>query len=236
MKGLLAKKLAMTQLFSENGAELAGVTVLEAGPCYVTQVKTKAKDGYEAIQIGFGAVREERVRKTLPKAARGHLGMLKSDDKHPKRKPAIEGMPAVRNLREIRVDDASQYSIGQKLGADVFVVGEVIQATGISKGKGFAGVIKRYHFRGGPKTHGQSDRQRAPGSSGATTTPGRVLKGLRRAGHMGMDRVTQPSLRVVMVDAERNLIAVRGSVPGGSNALVILREMKRTVRKAAKKK
>ncbi|MCA1553069.1 MAG: 50S ribosomal protein L3 [Chloroflexi bacterium] len=230
MKGLLAKKLAMTQLFSDNGAELAGVTVLEAGPCYVTQVKTKDSDGYDAIQIGFGTVREERARKTLPKAARGHLGLLKSDDKHKNRKGA-NGMPALRHLREIRVEDPSQYSVGQKLGADVFAVGEVIQATGISKGKGFAGAVKRYHFRGGPKTHGQSDRNRAPGSSGATTTPGRVMKGLRRPGHMGVDTVTQPSLRVVMVDAERNLIALRGSVPGGTNSLVLLRETKRQAKK-----
>ncbi|MEP7199375.1 MAG: 50S ribosomal protein L3 [Chloroflexota bacterium] len=235
MKGLLAKKLAMTQLFDENG-EVAGVTVLEAGPCFVTQVKTKAHDGYEAIQVGFGAIKDERVRKTLPKAARGHLGMLKTDEKHPQRKAAIDGMPPVRHLREIRVENAAQYTLGQKLLADVFAVGDVIEAESVSKGKGFAGAMKRHHFKGGKATHGQSDRQRSPGSSGATTTPGRVLKGLRRAGHMGTDVVTQPSLKVVMVDAERNLIAVRGSVPGGSNALVILREMKRTVRKAAAKK
>ena len=230
MKGLLAKKLGMTQLFNETGSELAGVTVLEAGPCYVVQVKTDKTDGYNAIQIGFGAVREERTRKTLNKAARGHLGMLKTDAKHPARKPAVEGMPAVRHLREVRVDDVSQYSVGQKLGADLFAVGDVIQATSISKGKGFAGAVKRYHFRGGPKTHGQSDRNRAPGSSGATTTPGRLMKGLRRAGHMGVERVTQPSLRVVMVDSERNLIAVRGSVPGGTNSLVMLSEMKKSAR------
>ena len=232
MKGLIAKKLAMTQLFNENGAELAGVTVLEAGPCYVTQVKTKDTDGYEAIQLGFGAVKEERVRKTLNRAARGHLGLLKSDEKHPKRKTSVDDMPPLRHLREIRVEDASQYSVGQKLQADLFAVGDVIEAEGISKGKGFAGAVKRHHFRGGPKTHGQSDRMRAPGSSGATTTPGRVVKGTRRAGHMGMDVVTQPSLKVLMIDPERNLIAVRGSVPGGANSLVILREMK----KAAKKK
>ncbi len=229
MKGLIAKKLAMTQLFSESG-EISGVTVLEAGPCYVTQVKTKDQDGYEAIQLGFGSIKDERVRKTLPKPMRGHLGMLKTDEKHKKRKK-IDGMPPVRYLREIRVDDASQYSLGQKLLADVFAVGDVIEAEGISKGKGFAGVVKRYHFKGGIATHGQSDRTRAPGSSGATTTPGRVLKGMRRAGHMGTDVVTQPSLKVVMVDPERNLIAVRGSVPGGTNSLVILREMKKTKRK-----
>lgn len=230
MKGLIARKLAMTQLFSADGGELAGVTVLEAGPCYVTQVKTKEKDGYEAIQLGFGAVKEERVRKTLNRAMRGHLGMLKSDEKHQTRKDG-NGLPAVRHFREIRVDDASQYAVGQKLSADVFAVGDMVQATGISKGKGFAGAVKRHHFRGGPKTHGQSDRLRAPGSSGATTTPGRVVKGTRRAGHMGVERVTQPSLKVMMVDPERNLIAVRGSVPGGTNSLVILRAMKRTKKK-----
>jgi large subunit ribosomal protein L3 len=233
MKGLIAKKLAMTQLFNETG-EVSGVTVLEAGPCYVTQVKTKDKDGYEAIQLGFGAVREERVRKTLPKAARGHLGMLKTDEKHKQRKPAIEGMPPVRHLREIRVSNAADYKLGQQLKADVFTVGEVIEAESVSIGKGFAGAMKRHHFHGGKATHGQSDRQRSPGSSGATTTPGRVLKGTRRAGHMGSVIITQPSLKVVMVDAERNLIAVRGSVPGSSNTLVILREMKKTGRKPKK--
>jgi large subunit ribosomal protein L3 len=235
MKGLIAKKLAMTQLFSDTG-ESSGVTVLEAGPCFVTQVKTKETDGYEAIQLGFGAIKEERVRKTLTKAARGHLGMLKTDDKHKRRKEAVDGLPPVRHLREIRVNNASEYKVGQKLLANVFAVGDVIEAESISKGKGFAGAMKRHHFHGGKATHGQSDRQRSPGSSGATTTPGRVLKGMRRAGHMGTDVVTQPSLKVVMVDAERNLIAVRGSVPGGSNTVVILREMKKTATKAAKKK
>ncbi len=234
MKGLIAKKLAMTQLFDESG-EVSGVTVLEAGPCYVTQVKTKDKDGYEAIQLGFGAVPPEHQRKSLSRAARGHLGLLKTDEKHKDRKVAAEGMPAVRHLREVRVSDASKYSVGQKLRADVFAVGEVIEAESVSKGKGFAGAMKRHHFHGGKATHGQSDRQRSPGSSGATTTPGRVLKGTRRAGHMGSDVVTQPSLKVVMVDPERNLIAVRGSVPGGSNALVMLRDMKKTDRKQKKK-
>lgn len=225
MRGLIAKKLGMTGLFSEGGGELAGVTVLEAGPCFVTQVKTKDSDGYEAIQLGFGAIAAERVRKTLSQGARGHLGLLKSDEKHPTRKASAD-IPPVRYLREVRVDNAAQYAVGQKLMADVFAVGDVIEVEGISKGKGFAGVIKRHHFRGGPKTHGQSDRNRAPGSSGATTTPGRVMKGMRRAGRMGDETVTQPSLKVVMVDVERNLIAVRGSVPGAANGVVLLRDMK----------
>ena len=224
MKGLLAKKLAMTQLFGE-GDQVAGVTVLEAGPCFVTQIKTFESDGYNAIQLGFGAVRDERVRKDLTKAQRGHLGMLKTDEKHKTRRQ-VPGVPAVRHLREIRVADPEQYTLGQKLLADVFAVGEVIEAESTSKGKGFAGAVKRYHFKGGKKSHGASDRVRAPGSSGATTTPGRVLKGMRRAGHLGVDVVTQPGLKVMLVDTERNLIAVRGSIPGGKNALVILREPK----------
>lgn len=230
MKGLIAKKLAMTQIFGA-GDQIAGVTVLEAGPCYVTQIKTVETDGYNAIQLGFGAVREERLRKDLSKAERGHLGLLKTDEKHKKRK-TLQSVPAVRHLREIRVEDPGKYTLGQKLGADVFAVGDIIEAESTSKGKGFAGAVKRYHFQGGKKTHGASDRVRAVGSSGATTTPGRVLKGKRRAGHMGMDIVTQPSLKVMLVDTERNLIAVRGSVPGGTNTLVILREPK----KAGKKK
>jgi large subunit ribosomal protein L3 len=230
MKGLLAKKLGMTQVFSADGI-VSGVTVLEAGPCYVTQVKTKAKDGYEAIQLGFGPIKIERVNKTLTRPALGHLGMLKTDEKHKTRRREIEGMPPVRHLREIRVPNAGDYAIGQKLLADVFKVGDVIEIESVSKGKGFAGSMKRHNFKGGKATHGQSDRQRSPGSSGATTTPGRVLKGTRRAGHMGVDVVTQPSLKVIVVDSERNLIAVRGSVPGGSNAVVIMREMKSTGRK-----
>jgi len=230
MKGLIAKKLGMTQVFNESGV-VSGVTVLEAGPCYVTQVKTRAKDGYEAIQLGFGPIKTERVNKTLPRAARGHLGMLKTDEKHKSRRREIEGLPPVRHLREIRVPNAADYSVGQKLLADVFKVGDVIEIESVSKGKGFAGSMKRHNFKGGKATHGQSDRQRSPGSSGATTTPGRVLKGTRRAGHMGVDVVTQPSLKVIVVDSERNLIAVRGSVPGGYRAIVILREMKSTGKK-----
>jgi len=230
MKGLIAKKLGMTQVFNESGV-VSGVTVLEAGPCYVTQVKTKARDGYEAIQLGFGPIKAERVNKTLPRAARGHLGMLKADEKHKSRRREIEGLPPERHLREIRVPNAADYSVGQKLLADVFKVGDVIEIESVSKGKGFAGSMKRHNFKGGKATHGQSDRQRSPGSSGATTTPGRVLKGTRRAGHMGVDVVTQPSLKVIVVDSERNLIAVRGSVPGGYRAIVIMREMKSTGKK-----
>jgi large subunit ribosomal protein L3 len=227
MKGLLAKKLGMTQLFSEAG-QVSPVTVLEAGPCYVTQVKTTETDGYDAIQIGFGEIEEKLVRQKLTRAERGHFGFLKIDEKHPERKVAPQGLPALRHLREIRTPDAKSYTVGQKLLADTFAVGDVIEIEGVSKGKGFAGAIKRHHFHGGKKTHGQSNRQRSPGSSGATTTPGRVLKGMRRAGHMGSVVITQPTVKVVMVDAERNLIAVKGSVPGGSHGLVILRTMKKS--------
>lgn len=234
MKGLLARKVGMTQLFSQGG-EVSTVTVLEAGPCWVTQVKTKESDGYDAIQVGFGVMEEKRIRKHLNKAERGHLGLLRTDEKHPKRKAAVEGLPALEHLRELRVPDAKSFSVGQKLTADTFAVGEIVEIEGISKGKGFAGAIKRHHFHGGKKTHGQSNRQRSPGSSGATTTPGRVLKGMRRAGHMGDVIVTQPSLKVIMVDAERNLLAVRGSVPGSNKGMVIVRSMKKAAKKIGKK-
>jgi len=230
MKGLLAKKLGMTQLFSDAG-QVAPVTVLEAGPCYVTQVKTKETDGYDAIQLGFGEIEEKRARKHMTRAERGHLGFLKADEKHPKRKTAPQGLPSLRHLREIRTPEAKSYTVGQKLAADTFAVGDVIEIEGISKGKGFAGAMKRHHFHGGKATHGQSNRQRSPGSSGSTTTPGRVMKGMRRAGHMGSAVITQPTVKIVMVDTERNLIAVKGSVPGSSKGLVVLRTMKKTVKK-----
>ncbi len=201
MKGILGKKVGMTQIFGDTG-EAIPVTVIEAGPCYVTQIKTEKRDGYEAIQLGFGEA------KRLNKPQRGHL---------PK------GVPDLRYSRELNVDDISAYEVGQKIDAGVFAVGELVDVTGISKGKGFAGAMKRHGFGGGPITHGQSDRARAPGSIGSTSTPGRVFKGMRMAGHMGHERVTVQNLQVVLVDPERNLLAVRGAVPGAKGGLVTVK-------------
>ncbi|MHB0858401.1 MAG: 50S ribosomal protein L3 [Anaerolineae bacterium] len=210
-EAILGRKVGMTQLFAENG-EVVPVTVIEAGPCYVTQIKTEAVDGYNAIQIGFGPA------KRLNKPERGHLG----------------DRPLLKHLREIRTDDVDQYQVGQILDIGRFAVDELVDVIGTSKGKGFAGVVKRYHFAGGPKTHGQSDRHRAPGASGAGTTPGHVFKGTRRSGHMGNERKTTLNLRVVMVDVDRNLIGVHGAVPGTDGGLVMVRKAAKT--RAARKK
>lgn len=205
---LLGRKLGMTQVFDSSGI-VSGVTVLQVGPCYVTQVKTAdSKDGYAAVQLGFEEVEEQRVNK--PKA--GHL--RKSD----------KNAPLLRHLREFRTDSASEHNIGEKLDASLFDEGELVDVIGVSKGKGFAGVVKRHHFRGGPKTHGQSDRLRRAGSIGSGTTPGRVYLGLRMAGRMGNDRVTQRNLRIVRVDADRNLLLVRGAVPGAAEGLIVVRK------------
>ena len=191
----------MTQIFDERG-EMIPVTLVEAGPCYITQVKTEEKDGYTALQLGFGET------KRLNKPQRGHLKEL----------------PPLRYLREVRVKDVRGYQAGQKFDASLFSVGDLVDVTGISKGKGFAGVMKRHGFRGGPATHGQSDRARAPGSIGGTTTPGRVFKGMRMAGRMGNERVTIQNLKVVLVDPGRNLLGVRGSLPGNRGGLVMVRK------------
>ncbi len=191
----------MTQIFDERG-EMIPVTLVEAGPCYITQVKTEEKDGYTALQLGFGET------KRLNKPQRGHLKEL----------------PPLRYLREVRVKDVRGYQAGQKFDASLFSVGDLVDVTGISKGKGFAGVMKRHGFRGGPATHGQSDRARAPGSIGGTTTPGRVFKGKRMPGRMGNERVTIQNLKVVLVDPGRNLLGVRGSLPGNRGGLVMVRK------------
>lgn len=205
MKGILGKKVGMTQIVDEKGL-IIPVTILEAGPCYVTQKKTTEKDGYNAIQLGFGELRQKSLNK--PKA--GHLKK--------------SGSPALQYLRELHVSDPENYEEGQKIEASIFAAGETVDVVGTSKGKGFAGSVKRHHFSGGPKTHGQSDRWRAPGSVGAGSTPGRVLKGTRMAGRMGNEQVTVLNLKVALVDVERNLIAVRGAVPGGKNGLVLIRQ------------
>ncbi len=207
LKGLIGKKIGMTQIFDESGAAVP-VTLIEAGPCYITQVRLPEKEGYAAVQLGFGEVKPKRL-------TGGQLGHLKKSE-----------APPLRFLREFRIK-VSEFKVGDKLTVDMFGLGERVDVIGTSKGKGFAGVVKRYHFRGGPKTHGQSDRQRAPGSSSATTTPGRVNKGTRRAGHMGSERVTAQSLKVVLVDAERNLLGVHGAVPGSRGSLVMIKDARK---------
>jgi large subunit ribosomal protein L3 len=219
MKGILGKKVGMTQIFDDRG-EVVPVTVIEAGPCYVAQIKTVEHDGYSAVQLGFDEVKPKRL--TRPQVR--HL--QKSN------------LPALRHLREIQVapDDATGFEEGQKLTVGIFEAGEHVDVTGTSKGRGFAGVVKRHGFSGGPKTHGQSDRHRTPGSIGACTTPGRVFKGKRMPGRMGGDRVTAQNLEVVLVDPERNLLAVRGAVPGAKNGLVLIQQARKTrVLKKARK-
>jgi large subunit ribosomal protein L3 len=200
-EGLLGRKLGMTQVFEEGGVVRA-VTAIQAGPCTVTQIKTPDRDGYSAIQIGFVDA------KKLNKPEKGHL----------------RDLPMLRHLREVRLDAVGSYEQGQQIDASLFEAGELVDVVGTSKGKGFAGGVKRHHFRGGPKTHGQSDRHRAPGSVGATTTPGRVYKGTRMAGHMGDVRVTVQNLKVVEVDTDRNLLLVEGAVPGADNGLIFVRK------------
>ena len=204
-QGILGKKVGMTQLFTEKGA-IVPVTVIEAGPCYVTQIKTEATDGYNAIQIGFGPA------KRLNRPEKGHLGER----------------PALHTLHEVRTDDVGQYHLGQVVDLSSYQPGILVDVSGISKGKGFAGAVKRHHFKGGPKTRGQSDRQRAVGAIGAGTTPGRVWKGLRGPGHMGDRHVTTLNLEVIRVDADRNLLMVRGSIPGPNNGLVFIRKAAKT--------
>lgn len=205
MKGIIGKKVGMTQIFDESG-NVIPVTVLEAGPCYVTQVRTADRDGYTAIQLGFGETKPQRL-------TQGQLGHLRRNN-----------LPALRYLREFRVRNGDlDVEEGQQIKADIFEVGDHVDVVGTSKGRGFAGTVKRHHFSRQPKTHGQSDRERAPGSIGAGSTPGRVIKGMKMGGHMGNERVTIQNLEVVVVDPEQNLIAVRGSVPGARGGIVMLK-------------
>lgn len=199
--GILGKKVEMTQVFQDDGAVVA-VTAIEAGPCTVTQIKTKAQEGYDAVQLGFGQA------KRINRPQRGHLKKL--------------GL--YKHLREFRVEDASKIQLGDRVDVGIFHPGDLVDVIGTSKGRGFAGVVKRHHFAGGSKSHGQSDRHRAPGSIGAGTDPGRVIKGLKMAGHMGDERVTVQKLQVVKADPERNLLLVRGAVPGARNGLLIVRK------------
>lgn len=205
MKGILGKKIGMTQIFDENG-EVVPVTVIQAGPCYVTQIRTEERDGYRAVQLGF----EEVPRKRLNKPELGHLEKA--------------GVPPLRYLREFPLDEGEEYELGQRIDVSIFQRGDLVDVTGYTKGRGFAGGIKRHGFRRQPKTHGQSDRERAPGAVSAGTDPGRVFKGKRMPGRFGNERVTVQNLKVMLVDPERNLLAVKGAVPGARNGLLIIRE------------
>jgi large subunit ribosomal protein L3 len=207
LKGLIGKKIGMTQIFDETGAAIP-VTLIEAGPCYVTQIHTPETSGYSAVQLGFMEVKLKRI-------TGGELGHLKANN-----------LPPLRYLREFRTKEPGVQA-GDQVTVSLFAVGERVDVIGTSKGKGFQGPVKRYHFKGGPKTHGASDRVRAPGSRGAGTTPGRVYKGSRGAGHMGDDRVTAQNLKVVLVDVERNLLGVRGAIPGAKGGMVMIKEARK---------
>ncbi len=200
VRGLIGRKLGMTQIFDEQGLAKP-VTVIEAGPCVVTQIRKQEKDGYEAVQLGYG------ISKRLNKPQQGHVRASGHQ---------------VRTLREFKADDYSGIEVGQVFKADTFTTGDVVDVVGTSKGRGFQGGMKRHGFSGGPKTHGQSDRARAPGSIGSSATPGRVFKGLKMAGHMGHERVTVQNLKVLRVDAERNLLLVEGSVPGPNKGTLLI--------------
>lgn len=234
MKGIIGKKVGMTQIFDERGTAIP-VTVIEAGPCYVTQIKTEKRDGYSAIQMGFEELSMDKgedgqqsspAERRISKPERGHLGLLMPDEKHPQRR-RNRGIPALRHLREFRMGNSSDYKLGQTVTVDIFAEGERVDVIGTTKGRGFAGTIKRHNFRRQPKTHGQSDRERAPGSIGSTSTPGRVFKGKKMSGRMGNARVTAQNLEVVVVDLDNNLLAVKGSVPGGRGGLVTIQPTKK---------
>jgi large subunit ribosomal protein L3 len=198
---IIGKKLGMVQVFTETG-KCKAVTAIEAGPCKITQIKAKASDGYNAAQVGFGQA------KRLTAAEKGHL----------------KESGQFKYLREIRLDDIEGLKLGDIIDVSLFKSGDMVDVTGISKGKGFAGVVKRHHFKGGPKTHGQSDRQRAPGAIGSTTSPGRVWKNLKMAGHLGAEKATTQNLAVYKADAGKNLLLIEGAVPGAKNSLVIVRK------------
>ena len=206
-KGLIGKKIGMTQIFDESGAAVP-VTLIEAGPCVVTQVRTPDTEGYSAVQLGFGDVRP----KLLTGGQLGHLNRTSA--------------PNLRYLREFR-SKSHELKEGDQVTVEGFEVGDRVDIVGVSKGKGFAGAMKRHGFGGGPITHGQSDRQRSVGSIGATTTPGRVFKGKRMPGRMGNARKTSQNIKIALVDVERNLIGVRGSVPGGKGSIVTIREARK---------
>jgi large subunit ribosomal protein L3 len=207
LKGLIGKKIGMTQVFDEQGVAFP-VTLIEAGPCYVTQVRLPEKDGYSAVQLGYSEVHPKR----LSGGERGHLNAHK--------------LPPLRFLREFR-SKSPDVGVGDKITVEAFAMGETVDVVGVSKGKGFAGVVKRHHFHGMDATHGTSDRNRAPGSNSSGTTPGRVYRGSRRAGHMGRERVTAQHLKIVLIDAASNLIGLNGAVPGGKGSVVVVKESRK---------
>jgi large subunit ribosomal protein L3 len=204
VKGLLGTKLGMTQLWDENN-RIVPVTVIQAGPCVVTQVRTPDSDGYSAVQLGFGAIKAKQVTKPVA----GHFERA--------------GVTPRKHLVELRTSDATEYTLGQELTAEVFASGEVLDVTGVSKGKGTAGVMKRHGFHGLRASHGVHRKHRAPGSIGGCATPGRVFKGLKMAGRMGAERVTVQNLTVHSIDTERGLILIEGAIPGAKGGLVVLR-------------
>ncbi len=205
VQGIIGKKIGMTQVYAEDGRAIP-VTVIQAGPCVVVQRKSKAKDGYSSVQLGLV---EDRKVKRVTKAMKGHFDKA--------------GLPPCRVLREFSVEDGAEHKVGDKVSVELFAPGDVVDIVGVSKGKGFQGVVKRHHFRGGAATHG-SMFHRAPGGIGASAYPSRVIKGLRGAGHMGDDRVTARNLTVVRVDAGRNTLVVKGSVPGAGGGYVVIRK------------
>ncbi len=204
IEGILGRKIGMTQLFEPDGTAVP-VTVIEALPCTVVQVKTHKEDGYEAVQVGFGS------RKRVTSPLKGHM----------------KGLGQFRYLRELHVDDIGKWQVGQKVGCEIFEPGDLVDVSGAAKGHGFAGVMKRHGFHGGPKTHGQSDRARAPGSIGSGTDPGRVIKGMKMAGHMGTNQSTVKSLKVVRSDPAKGILMVRGAVPGNEGVLLKVRRSAR---------
>lgn len=204
-KGIIGKKIGMTQIFNENG-KVVPVTVVEAGPCAVTQKKTVENDGYAAIQIGYGDLKAHKVTKPL----KGHFDKA---DVAPK-----------RTLRELKVENIDGYNVGDLIKADVFANGDKVDVTGVSKGKGYAGVIKRWNFSRLKETHGSGPVGRHGGSNGACSSPSRVFKGLKMAGHLGAEKVTVQNLTVVKVDAENNLIAIKGAIPGPNGGIVVIRD------------
>ncbi len=219
--GLIGKKIGMAHIFQEDGT-VVPVTAIEAGPCVVTQVKSKVTDGYEAVQVGFGHA------KNLNKPEKGHL----------------KGLDPVNILREFKVSGADKFEVGQKIDVSIFKEGQLVDVIGKSRGMGHAGVVKRHHFKGGKKTHGASDRVRRSGAIGSTTQPGHVLKGLRMAGHMGDARVTVQNIKVVKVDAEKNVLLLKGTLPGARNGILLIQHATKgsaprktiVVKKAADKK
>jgi len=214
MRGILGRKIGMTQVW-DGEHRVVPVTVIQAGPCRVVQLKTPERDGYSAVQLSFG----ETSARRLNRPELGHL--------------ATAEVPPSKHLVELRVDDLSAFEVGQVVGADIFTAGDRVDVTGVSKGKGFAGVMKRHNFKGQGASHGNHKKHRAPGSIGACATPARVFKGMRMAGQTGNVRTTTLNLEVVEGDAERSLILLRGSVPGPSGGLVLIRSAVKAAAKAA---